>query len=56
MSFLCFSLGWVVLYTVSMVFPLPQTLAKNLVKNLAKKLIKNPDTIARKLSEKHIET
>ena len=40
-----FSLGRVVLYTVFMVFPLPQTLvktlAKNLVKNLAKNLVKH---------------
>ena len=34
-----FSLGRVVLYTVFMVFPLPQTL----VKNLAKNLVKHPD-------------
>ena len=38
--FVFFSLGRVVLYTVFMVFPLPEnlvkTLAKNLVKNLAK--------------------
>ena len=31
----------VVLYTVFMVFPLPQTLVKTLAKNLVKNLVKN---------------
>ena len=43
--FKMFSLGRVVLYTVFIVFPLPETLvktlAKNLVKNLAENLSKN---------------
>ena len=43
--FSCFSLGRVVLYTVFVVFPLPETLvktlAKNLVKTLANNLVKN---------------
>ena len=36
-----FSFGRVVLYTVFMVFPLPQTLVKTLAKNLVKNLAKN---------------
>ena len=36
-----FSLGRVVLYTVFMVFPLPQTLVKTLAKNLLKNLAKH---------------
>ena len=36
-----FSLGRVVLYTVFMVFPLPQTLVKTLATNLLKNLLKN---------------
>ena len=43
--FKVFSLGRVALYTVFMVFSLPQTL----VRNLAKKLVKN---LAQKLSDK----
>ena len=40
-AFKAFSLGRVVLYTVFMVFALPQTLVKTLAENLVKNLAKN---------------
>ena len=44
-----FSLGRVVLYTVFLVFPLPETLVKTLAKNLVKNLAPN---LAKKSSDK----